>query len=114
MSLFEDREQAFENLFVHEEDMRFRAAARRNRKLASWAGDRMGDSPRDAEAYASFIVRLGAFFGDDGVRARILHDLGAAGVPVSEHRIRRMMDEWLADELAQTSRSEPRTLSGAH
>lgn len=83
MSLFEQREQAFERLFVNNEEARFRAQARRNRKLAEWASDRMNAPPEDREAYVSFIVRLGAWFGEDGVRERILHDLQRAGNPVS-------------------------------
>lgn len=111
MSLFEDREAAFENLFVHDEDMRFRAAARRNRRLAMWASRRMGRAFEDAEAYADFIVRLGAYFGDPGVCERILHDLDAARTPVSQHRIARMMQEWLAEELSTIT--GPRNVAAA-
>ncbi len=100
MSLFEERERAFERLFVHEEETRFRAAARRDRRLAQWASRRMDHGMADADSYANFIVRLGAYFGDAGVCERILHDLDAAGVAVSEHRLRRLMDEWLAEEMA--------------
>ncbi|MFN3892946.1 MAG: ATPase inhibitor subunit zeta [Beijerinckiaceae bacterium] len=107
MSLFENRERAFENLFVHEEDLRFRAAARRNRKLAAWAAARMSLPEHEASSYQSFIVRLGAFFGDDGVRERILHDLGKAGAGVSDHRIRRLMDELIAAEIAREAPPRP-------
>lgn len=106
MSLFEDREQAFENMFAHEENLHFRARARRNRRLALWAAARLSLLEDEADSYEMFIVRLGVYFGDDGVRERILHDLNKAGVPVSEHRVRRMMDEWLAEASAQ--QVEPR------
>jgi hypothetical protein len=114
MSLFADREQAFERLFANEEDLRFRAVARRNHRLALWAARRMDHSVADAQAYAGFIVRLGAYFADEGVRERILHDLEAAGAPVSHHRVRRLMDEWLAEEMANATRPERQPLSGAH
>lgn len=107
MSLFENREQAFENLFAHEEDMRFRARARRNRKLAAWAAARMALPEDEAAAYESFIVGLGAYFADDGVRERILHDLERAGVGVSDHRLRRMMDELLAQASAEDAPRRP-------
>lgn len=107
MSLFENREQAFENLFAHEEDMRFRACARRNRKLAAWAAARMSLPEDEAAAYESFIVGLGAYFADDGVRERILHDLDRAGVGISDHRLRRMMDELLAQETAHDGPRKP-------
>lgn len=103
MTLFEQREQAFERLFVNQEEMRFRAQARRNRKLAEWATERMDAPPEDREAYVSFIVRLGAWFGEEGVRERILHDLQRAGNPVSQHRLSRMMDELLADSFVEAS-----------
>ncbi|MBX9760593.1 MAG: DUF1476 domain-containing protein [Beijerinckiaceae bacterium] len=114
MSLFEDRERAFENLFAHEEDMRFRAAARRNRRLALWASRRMGRSSADTDAYADFLVRLGAYFGDAGVCERLLHDLDAAGSPASQHRIARLMDEWLAEELSTITRPQPGLTSARH
>ena len=115
MTLFEDREQAFERLFVHREELRFRASARRNRRLAEWAAQRMKTPAEDVRAYAEFIVRLGAYFGDDGVRTRILHDLEKAGSPVSEHRIRRIMSEWLSQclpEAAHTASASPLAAAG--
>lgn len=112
MTLFEDREQAFERLFAHEEDLRFRACAKRDRKLALWAAARMSLPGDEAEAYEIFIVRLGAWYGADGVRERILYDLQKAGVPVSDHRVRRMMDEWFAQALA-AQKEPPSSVSTA-
>ncbi|MBF2720922.1 DUF1476 family protein, partial [Psychrobacter sp. NG254] len=37
MTTFDDREQAFENKFPHDQDIEFRAVARRNRLLGQWA-----------------------------------------------------------------------------
>ncbi|MDP2354695.1 MAG: ATPase inhibitor subunit zeta [Beijerinckiaceae bacterium] len=99
MSLFESRTRAFEAKFVHDEDVRFRARARRNRKLAAWAAERMSLSGDERAAYELFIIQLGVFYGDQGVRERLLHDLEKAGKPISAHRIRRMMDEELGEEL---------------
>lgn len=100
MSLFESRERAFEAKFVQDEDLLFRACARRNRKLAGWAGERMDLDADELAGYELFVIQLGAFFGDKGVRERLLHDLDKAGKSISEHRIRRMMDEGLAAEIA--------------
>lgn len=100
MSLFESRERAFEVRFVQDEDLRFRACVRRNRKLAGWAGERMDLDADEIAGYELFIIQLGAFYGDRGVRERLLHDLDKAEKPISEHRIRRMMDEGLAAETA--------------
>ncbi len=100
MSLFESRERAFEAKFVQEEDLRFRACARRNRKLAAWAAERIALGADELAAYEQFILQAGTFYGDQGVRERLLHDLEKAGKPISEHRMRRMMDEGLAAEMA--------------
>ncbi len=105
MSLFETRERAFEARFAHDEDLRFRACARRNRKLAAWAAERRALCADEMVAYELFIIQLGAFYGDQGVRERLLHDLEKAGKPISEHRIRRMMDDGLAAEMAPPFRS---------
>ena len=56
MTTFDDREQAFEAKFAHDEDLRFRAAARCNRLLGIWAADLIGHKGRDAEAYAATVV----------------------------------------------------------
>lgn len=101
MTMFEERERAFERKFVHEEELRFRAAARRNAQLAHWTAERMGLPGPDREAYARYMVDLGAWFGDERVRQRVLHDLAQAEVAVSEHRVRRMMDDWLAAALSE-------------
>jgi hypothetical protein len=36
MTTFDKREEAFEGKFVHEEELRFKATARRNKLLGNW------------------------------------------------------------------------------
>lgn len=93
MTTFNDRERAFETKFAHDEEMRFRITARRNRLLGEWAGDLMKLSPAETEAYAKDVVR--ADFeeaGDEDVVRKLLGDLTAAGVEIDEARIREQVE----------------------
>ena len=89
MSSFNDRERAFEAKFAHDEDMKFRMMARRNRLLGQWAAEKMGLSEAEAESYAKDVIR--ADFeeaGDEDVIRKLLGDLTAAGVECDDASIR--------------------------
>jgi hypothetical protein len=89
MSSFNDRERAFEAKFAHDEDMKFRMMARRNRLLGHWAAEKMGLSEAEAESYAKDVIR--ADFeeaGDEDVIRKLLGDLTAAGVECDDAAIR--------------------------
>lgn len=97
MTTFDDRKDAFEKKFAHDEALQFKATARRNKLLGLWAAGLIGKSGEDAEAYAREVVS--ADFeeaGDEDVFRKIRADLDAAGVAQSDHQIRRTMDELLA------------------
>jgi hypothetical protein len=96
MTQFEDRERAFEARFAHDEELRFKATARRNRLLGNWAAEQMGRTGADAEAYAKEVVR--ADFdepGDEDVFRKVRGDFDAAGIKVSDQEIRTKMRELL-------------------
>ncbi|MEW9808191.1 DUF1476 domain-containing protein [Mesorhizobium marinum] len=102
MSDFSDREQGFERKFAHDEELRFKATARRNKLLGLWAAEKLGKTGEDAEAYAKEVVA--ADFqeaGDDDVLRKVKGDLDAAGVAQSEHQVRRTMDELMAAAIEQ-------------
>ncbi len=102
MSDFSDREKGFERKFVMDEEMRFKATARRNRMLGLWAAEKLGKTGEDADAYAREVVA--ADFeeaGDADVLRKVKADLDAAGVGQSEHQIRRTMDELMAQAVEQ-------------
>src|ERR1700733_9110862 len=97
MSTFDRREESFEKKFAHDEELRFKAQARRDKLLGLWAAAKLGRSGADAEAYAnSVIVADLAEPGEEDVFRKIRSDFDAAGVPQSDHQIRRTMDELLA------------------
>ena len=93
MSQFDDRERAFETKFAHDEEMKFRVLARRNRLLGEWAARKMGLSQEETDSYSKDVVR--ADFeeaGDGDVIRKVLGDLTAAGVETDEAEIRQTLD----------------------
>jgi hypothetical protein len=102
MTTFDKREEAFEKKFVIDEELRFKAVARRNRILGMWAAEKLGKSGAEAQAYAKDVIA--AEFdgtGDAGVIAKVMGDLTAKGVAPSEDELRAKMDEWLAQSIAE-------------
>ena len=92
MTQFDERERAFESKFAHDEEMKFRIIARRNRLLGEWAARRMGLSEAESEAYAKDVVRSDfEEAGEHDVIRKVLGDLSAAGVDLEEEEIRQAM-----------------------
>ncbi len=103
MTTFDQRERAFENKFVQDESLLFTAMAWRNKRLALWAAERMRLPEPEALEYAARLLRIGAAQGDEGVFATIRDDLEHARAPISDHRLRRQMDELLTQAKAAVS-----------
>jgi hypothetical protein len=102
MTTFDKREEGFEKKFAHDEELRFKATARRNKLLGLWAADKLGKTGTDADAYAKSVV-LADFeeIGDDDVIRKVQADFLAGGVHQSEHQIRRTLDECMARAVAE-------------
>lgn len=97
MSSMKDREEGFERKFAFDEELRFKATARRNKLLGLWAAEKLGKSGADAEAYAKEVVK--ADFeeaGDDDVLRKVRKDFDARGVAETDQQIRQKMAELLA------------------
>lgn len=102
MSSMKDREEGFERKFVFDEELRFKAMARRNKALGLWAAEKLGKSGADADAYAREVVVSDIEeAGDHDVLRKVFKDFQAAGVAQSEHQIRRTMDELMAQAVEQ-------------
>ena len=102
LSGFDNRKSAEENKFALDQELRFKANARRNRLLGQWAAEKLGLTGDAAAAYAKEVVM--ADFeeaGDDDVLRKVSKDLADKGVAQSEHQIRRTMDELMAEAVAQ-------------
>ena len=101
-----DRKDAFENKFAHDEELKFRAMARRNKLLGLWAAEKLGKSGADADAYAVEVVNSDfEEAGDHDVFRKVRRDFDAAGIDQSDHQIRRTMDELLATAMEQIRNS---------
>lgn len=97
MSSMKDREEGFERKFAFDEELRFKANARRNKALGLWAAEKLGKSGADADAYAKEVVMSDiAEAGDHDVLRKVKADFDAAGVDQSEHQIRKTMDDLMA------------------
>jgi hypothetical protein len=102
MNTFDQRKEGFEKKFAHDEELRFKATARRNKLLGQWAAEKLGLSGDAAGAYAKDVVA--ADFeeaGDDDVVRKVMADFKAKNVDQSEHQIRRTMDELMATAIDQ-------------
>jgi hypothetical protein len=106
MNTMKDREEGFERKFVFDEELKFKAVARRNKMLGLWAAEKLGKSGADAEAYAREVVVADIEeAGDHDVFRKVRKDFDAAGVDQSDHQIRRTMDELLAAAIEQIKNS---------
>jgi hypothetical protein len=94
---FKDREQGFENKWAHDEELRFKVTARRDKLLGHWAATELGLTGVRADDYAKTVVA--ADFqgpGEEDVFAKISADFAAAKLAHSDHAIRRKMADLLA------------------
>lgn len=102
MSSFDKRKDGFESKFAHDEELRFKATARRNKLLGLWAAEKLGLSGDAADDYAKSVVK--ADFeepGDEDVFRKVRKDFDDKGVDQSDHQIRRTMDELMQTAVQQ-------------
>ncbi len=102
MTTFDKREEGFERKFALDEEMRFRADARRNKLLGLWAADKLGLTGADADAYAKAVVQADFVeAGEEDVFRKIRADFDAKHIDQTDHQIRRTMEEFRALALEQ-------------
>lgn len=103
MTTFDQRQDAFEKKFALDEEQKFKATARRNRKLGNWAAGKLGLSGAEAEAYAKAVVA--ADFeeaGDEDVFRKVRGDLDAKGLQnIADAEIRAKMEQLLVEAAAE-------------
>jgi hypothetical protein len=102
MTTFDEREDTFEKKFALDEELLFKATARRNRLLGLWAAEKLGLYGADAEAYAKALVIADvAQDGDKEVLSRVRSDFDAKSVTQTDEQIRRTMNELMAKAVEQ-------------
>jgi hypothetical protein len=91
---FKDREEAFESKYKHDEDLRFRTNARRNKIFGLWAAEQMGLTGETAQHYARTVIQADMKLpGDEDVIEKVQTDLKEAGIDMSEHRLSKRLEE---------------------
>jgi hypothetical protein len=102
MSAFEDREKNYEAKWAHDEDLRFRTIARRNKLIGLWAAEQFGLTGAAAESYAHELLSLEVRGGrDEDILKKVHEDFVNRGTAISEHAISRKMEEFLAQAAVQ-------------
>ena len=101
MTTFDKREEAFEKQFAHDEELKFKATARRNKLLGLWAAEKLGLSGADADSYAlSLVMAEFEEKAEHDVARKIRKDFDAKGVEQSDHQIGRTMNDLMAKAVA--------------
>ena len=101
MTTFDRREETFERKFVLDEELKFKAEARRNKLLGLWVADQLGLSGDAAGAYARDVVASGFEPDGGGVLRKVTGDLDAKGIVMAEPQLRTKMDELMAQAVMQ-------------
>ncbi|HEX3487206.1 MAG TPA: DUF1476 domain-containing protein [Micropepsaceae bacterium] len=106
---FDKREKAFEAKWAHDEELRFKVYARRNKLLGLWAAAEMGVTGGAADGYAKEVIA--ADFeraGEEDVFEKVRRDLDSRGIALSDHMIRRKMEELLDAAKHQIEAESPK------
>jgi hypothetical protein len=99
MTTFDKREEGFEKQFAHDEELKFKATARRDRLFGQWAAEKLGLGGAEADAYAKSIVIADIETHDPFGKVR--KDFDAKGVNQSDEQIHRVMNELLARAIGE-------------
>jgi hypothetical protein len=98
----DDRKKGFESKFAHDEEVLFKANARRAKLVGLWAAEKMGLTGDEAAAYAKTVVAADlAEAGDKDLFRKIRADFDARKIEQSDHQIHRHMDELMAVAIQQ-------------
>ena len=100
MTTFDKREEGFEKQFAHDEELKFKADARRNRLLGAWVAEQIGLTGDAATTYAKDVVAAD-FDGAGGAARKVTADLAAKGATVSEPQLHAKMSELMALAMTQ-------------
>ncbi|MGA9726983.1 MAG: DUF1476 domain-containing protein [Methylocella sp.] len=109
MTTFDEREHAFEAKLAHDEELKFRARARRDKRLGLWAAAKLGKIGEEAEDFARRLVTAEIEKDSAGQIFKTLRaDFDRAGVDIPDHEIRRKMDELLVAAVEDIMKVAPR------
>jgi hypothetical protein len=102
MTTFNDRERSYEKKFVMDEELKFKAEARRNKLLGQWAAGKLGLSGAAVDDYVKAVRKADLTEkGDEDVFRKLRKDLDDKGVSVPDSELRKVMGDLLAAALQQ-------------
>lgn len=102
MTTFDDREKSYEKKFAHDQELKFKAEARRNNLLGAWAAEKMGLSGDSVAEYKKEVRRADLEeAGDDDVFRKIRADFDAKGVSISDEELRAQMITFMEKVIAE-------------
>lgn len=111
MTGFSDREKSFEKKFAMDEELKFRAEARRNKLLALWAAEKLGLSGAAVDDYVKAVRKADLVEkGDEDVFRKVRKDLDDKGVRIPDGDLRKAMAEFLltaVQQLEAEGKSQP-------
>ncbi len=94
--MFEERENAFEAKYAHDQELRFKLIAKRNKQLGLWAAEILGKEGDAVDAYALEVIKSDfEETGDDDVMRKVAGDL--ASTDISESDVREKMNSLLVE-----------------
>jgi hypothetical protein len=102
MTTFDKREEGFERKFALDEEQKFKAEARRNKLLGLWVAEKLGLSGEAANTYAKDVIA--AEFqeaGDANVVGKVMGDLKAKGITITERELQAKMEQLTAQAVAE-------------
>src|SRR5262249_15950078 len=107
MTTFDERENAFEEKYAHDEALKFKAKARRDKLIGLWAAERLGKLGAAAEDYAARLVAAEVQKASGGQILKTLRaDFDRAGVGMTDAEIHRKMDELLAAAIKEITKGK--------
>jgi hypothetical protein len=102
MTTFDDREKGYEKKFALDQDLKFKAEARRNKLLGEWAAAKLGIAGTAVEDYVKAVRKADlAAKGDQDVFLKIRQDFDAKQVAVSDQELRAKMSDFLGEAVRQ-------------
>jgi hypothetical protein len=109
MASFDDREKGFEGKFAHDQEIAFKARARRDSLLARWLAPQLQLSQAETEAYGKSLASHAYEKNhEDALVKRIMADSAAKGVQLTEHLLRKHLDELLEEARKQITEETKR------
>lgn len=102
MSSFDNRKDAFEGKYAHDQEMMFKAEARACKLFGLWLAAQLGLSGKDAETYAKEVVSANIDEpGFEDVKRKVTPDIEAKKLNISSHMIDAQMEKFMAEAKAQ-------------